>query len=426
MPQMILFFFCCVFSRVASQRITVDCQQNYGFPPTSVNGSPSRVEDLKLNLVTVGEKRHLNISWAINIDGSITYLNGTWIIISGGSPYACEYRPSFTKANLTGLEKEWFYILEEVTYGSYVVKVFNIPLPPEGNVTYSKIEAISVPKLSTRPSKVTTERHQTTTPLVAEPPQIEHDVHIIVFGVLGSLIVLSSCFIIYKIRLSFSRYETIPVAPMASVSVVVVYPAETPAFQRAVVALAEFLQWHGGCRVAIDMWQQEKIAELGPLRWLTERVKSADRVLIIAPQAQILSSLPKHSTPTKSHPEHSIPAAAHDLYPLILNMVASHAMNPTELARFWVLQLHAHKDKKSGVSLPELQACRAFCLMKDLTRLCKNLHAHKSGGKKIFLQLFKPEIYYNQNSAAKLREAIDMLNEKKPGLSDGILKNNLC
>uniref|UniRef100_A0A3Q2R474 SEFIR domain-containing protein n=1 Tax=Fundulus heteroclitus TaxID=8078 RepID=A0A3Q2R474_FUNHE len=336
--------------------------------------------------------------------GSITYLNGTWIIISGRSPYACEYRPSFTK--------EWFYILEEVTYGSYVVKVFNIPLPPKGNVTYSKIEDMWVPKRKQIFSKM---YHASPVPIKLPKLYLKF---------IGNL---SKCpFYLLspdKIRLSFSRYETIPVAPMASVSVVVVYPAETPAFQRAVVALAEFLQWHGGCRVAIDMWQQEKIAELGPLRWLTERVKSADRVLIIAPQ---LSSLPKHSTPTKSHPEHSIPAAAHDLYPLILNMVASHAMNPTELARFWVLQLHAHKDKKSGVSLPELQACRAFCLMKDLNRLCKNLHAHKSGGKKIFLQLFKPEIYYNQNSAAKLREAIDMLNEKKPGLSDGILKNNLC
>lgn len=76
---------------------------------------------------------------------------------------------------------------------------------------------------------------------------------------------------------------------MTPVSVVVVYPSVTPAFQRAVVALAEFLQWHGGCRVTIDIWQQGKIAELGPLRWLAEQVKSADRVLIVSPQVETVS-----------------------------------------------------------------------------------------------------------------------------------------
>lgn len=84
---------------------------------------------------------------------------------------------------------------------------------------------------------------------------------------------------------SYSGFEIIP----TTVSVVVVYPAETPAFQRAVVSLAEFLQWHGGCRVAIDLWQQEKIAKLGPLRWLAELVKDADRVLIISPQGENVS-----------------------------------------------------------------------------------------------------------------------------------------
>lgn len=73
---------------------------------------------------------------------------------------------------------------------------------------------------------------------------------------------------------------------MAPVSVLVVYPAENVAFQRAVVALAEFLQWHSGCSVAIDMWQQGRIAELGPMRWLAEQVKAAERVLIVCPQVE--------------------------------------------------------------------------------------------------------------------------------------------
>lgn len=78
-------------------------------------------------------------------------------------------------------------------------------------------------------------------------------------------------------------YQNIPLVPP---HVLLVYPAVNSAFQRAVVALAEFLQLHGGCKVAIDIWQQEKIAQKGPMRWLAEEAKSANQVLIVSPQVQ--------------------------------------------------------------------------------------------------------------------------------------------
>ncbi|PWA31016.1 hypothetical protein CCH79_00010564 [Gambusia affinis] len=288
MWQSILFFLCFVVSRGTAHDIKVVCEE-----PDDLNGSPSQVAGLKVELVTVGHERMLNISWAINIDESL----------------------------------------------------------------------------------------QTT-------PNNED-----------------------KMFSSYSAFEILPEAPMTPVSVVVVYPSVTPAFQQAVVALAEFLQWHGGCRVTIDMWQQGKIAELGPLRWLAEQVKGADRVLIVSPQP---SSMLAPCTPTSSLPKHSIPAATGDLYPLILNMVASHARSSTELAKFWVVQLNAEKDKSSCVLLPELQTCRAFCLMKDLNRLCKSLHSQRKVGKKISSLLFKHKILYSQNSTTKLREAVEMLSAKKP------------
>lgn len=88
-----------------------------------------------------------------------------------------------------------------------------------------------------------------------------------------------------------SHFKLLPTSPIVPVPVLVVYPAENPAFQRGVVALAEFLQWHGGCSVAVDMWQQRKIAELGPMRWLAEQAKAAARVLIVCPQVEIVSCL---------------------------------------------------------------------------------------------------------------------------------------
>lgn len=87
-------------------------------------------------------------------------------------------------------------------------------------------------------------------------------------------------------RFGFKRLFPPPTVP---VPVLIVYPAENSAFQLAIVELAEFLQCHGGCKVAIDMWQQEKIAEQGPMRWLAEQVTAADCVLIVSPLAKNVS-----------------------------------------------------------------------------------------------------------------------------------------
>ena len=81
-------------------------------------------------------------------------------------------------------------------------------------------------------------------------------------------------------------FSLLPASGEPPVCVLLVYPAECPAFQGAVVALAEFLQEHGGFSVAVDLWQQGQIAELGPMRWVAGQAKAADRVLVVCPQVQ--------------------------------------------------------------------------------------------------------------------------------------------
>lgn len=238
------------------------------------------------------------------------------------------------------------------------------------------------------------------------------------------------------------RFKRLPTSPTVPVSVLMVYPAENLAFQRAVLALAEFLQWHGGCSVAIDMWQQGKIAELGPMRWLAEQAKAAEQVLIIAPQVvtvklyvkngvrndgvhatEYFSSLlffsqPCHSPPNSSSPGPSIPAAAHDLYPLILNMVASHAKSATELAQFWVVQMGEQQDKRLANLPLELGACKSFCLMKDLNKLCQSLYTQRQDDKKNTLDLFfRPGIAYSEKDTVKLRETVEKLSGHQPSIS---------
>ncbi|XP_013857189.1 uncharacterized protein il17rb isoform X2 [Austrofundulus limnaeus] len=432
MWRKILFFLCYVACQVASShQIKVTCEKLDDLSPEGIIASPSKVAGLNVVQVTKGREIQLNISWAINVDASNRYLTGTCLKISGEPLYLCEYYPSFSKADLTGSEQVWFHFLINAREGFYEIEVFNLPLPPiegEHEPMYTNIEIIPPPEyLTTTSQQIEVEDNiefsvqdvtSTDSPPPPAPPP-EHRlkaVSVFLVGLLIALTTLSFCCIIYKYCISASllRVKSLPAVP---VSVLVVYPAENSVFQRAVVALAEFLQLHGGCSVTIDMWQQGKIAELGPLRWLTEQAKAADRVLIISPQGETLSQ----SSPNHNLPEHSIPAAAHDLYPLILNMVASHAKSASELAKFWVVHLH----KKSCVFLPELKACRSFCLMKDLNTFCESLHAQKNVGKKISSLLFKPGVSHSKNSTTKLRETIEMLGGCKSNLSNEVLINDM-
>ncbi|MED6269271.1 hypothetical protein CHARACLAT_031438, partial [Characodon lateralis] len=142
----ILFFLCCVAFRVTSHKIRAECSEVHDFPPTKLKDSPSMVAGLNVTLVRAGEENKLNISWAINIDASINYLEGTWIDISGKFAYICNYDPPFTSANLTGLEQEWFYFLKNVRIGFHSIKIYNIPLPPLGAGPQSKSASIQVPR----------------------------------------------------------------------------------------------------------------------------------------------------------------------------------------------------------------------------------------------------------------------------------------
>uniref|UniRef100_A0A3Q3SI99 SEFIR domain-containing protein n=1 Tax=Mastacembelus armatus TaxID=205130 RepID=A0A3Q3SI99_9TELE len=367
--------FCSLAAQVESHEI-VSC-----FPPVS-DTSPSFLAGLNVELVTEGGQHMLNISWAVSIDASIEYLKGTRILISGKPTYLCEYHPHLAKANLTGstqvdrIDNIFLCISVMVVCTFNIKNVFGVSLFIHTALGTDKMKVI--------------------------------------FGVLAVLMILSSCCIIYKscganLAKSFG-FKGLPASPVVPVPVLVVYPAENSVFQQAVVALTEFLQWHCGCSVAVDMWQQGKIAELGLMRWLAEQVKAADRVLIVCPRHS-------HSPSNHNFPQSSIPAAAHDLYPLILNMVASHAKNASELAKFWVVQLGEQQDK-SPTNLPlELRACRTFCLMTSLNKLCQSLHTQKQEDMTIFNLFFNPGISYSEKSTVKLREAVEKLNKHQKSIS---------
>lgn len=88
-------------------------------------------------------------------------------------------------------------------------------------------------------------------------------------------------------------------------------------------------------------------------------------------------------------------------------MVASHAKSASDSAKFWVVQLGKQRDKRPRDLAPELRACKTFCLMKDLNKLCRSLHTQDD--KKISDLIFRPGIAYNEKSVGQLREAVERL-----------------
>ncbi|XP_059189417.1 interleukin-17 receptor B isoform X2 [Centropristis striata] len=407
-----LFLFFYVVAQASSHDIKMECHEYHDSPPVS-ESSPSVLADLRVERVEVGGKYMIDINWNVSMDGSIHSLTGTRIVITGLSTYHCKYNPVLAEAKINEPLIE-FHHRVKATNGRYVVQVSNLPLPPMGSDSTYKYEQIRIPRERVPTMQTSSTATVTASPVFKIAPTKSSEkfnfttVAVAVFGGLAGLMFLASCYIIYKrCGANFATslgFKKLPTSTTAAVPVLVVYPAENSAFQRAVVALAEFLQWHGGCSVAVDMWQQGKIAELGPMRWLAEQTEAAHRVLIVCPQP---SSQPGHSPP--NHPEAYIPAAAHDLYPLVLNMVASHAKSASNLAKFCVVQLGKQRDKKSSDLVPELRACKNFCLMKDLNKLYKSLHTQSQDDKKLSNQIFGPQIAYSEKNAVKLMEAVEKL-----------------
>ncbi|XP_077466649.1 uncharacterized protein il17rb [Stigmatopora argus] len=395
---------------VTSEDINVVCQEDYGFPSSS-NHSPSQLADLKLELVNVLGIDMVNVSWAINIDASIKYLDGTRI--DAGAVHLCKYIPSFAESNLTGIQQKWFHYLLNERYGS-LIQAANIPLPPDGTNTFPYKYAIvmttrTTRNLSSKPLKFhSVEATATGNPLTGPKHKLTSVLMNVYLG-LAAVMLLTSGYLIYKrcgrkwaTSLGFQMLQSTSVE--VPIHVLMVYPPENGIFQKAVVALAEFLQKHAGCSVAIDVWQQNKIARDGPMRWLAEQVRVAKHVFIICPMSRHPPTIHNFTSTT----EPSIPAAAQDLYPLILNVVASHAKNSRELAKFWVLQL-CEKQKNSDNLPPELMACKVFCLLKDLNKLCGSLHTRERDGQRF--ALFKPASINSRKSTVKLKDSLEKLNQ---------------
>lgn len=79
------------------------------------------------------------------------------------------------------------------------------------------------------------------------------------------------------------------------------------------------------------------------------------------------------------------------------------------MAKFWVVQLGERQDGGLCDLEPELRACKLFCLMKGLLRMCRSLQLLRKESQR---RKFGFEI---EKNASKLRESVDNIEKNAAG-----------
>uniref|UniRef100_W5N9Y1 Interleukin 17 receptor B n=1 Tax=Lepisosteus oculatus TaxID=7918 RepID=W5N9Y1_LEPOC len=209
--------------------------------------------------------------------------------------------------------------------------------------------------------------HEETTPMPPEkqvPNKEKRNIYITVIIISIGLfaVPVSGIYIWYRHSRSGRSFDS----STATVTVLIVYPPENHIFQKAVVSFAEFLQLHCKCRVSIDAWQGQKIAELGLVPWLAKQKETVDKIVVIC--TNTVSSHWPSSNPDLSN--HAVPASVDDLFTLTLNMLIS-GMKHTDLRQYLIVCFDNDFSKKHLPAV--LKPCQLYRLMKDLESFCANL-----------------------------------------------------
>ncbi|KAI7797464.1 putative interleukin-17 receptor B-like [Triplophysa rosa] len=220
--------------------------------------------------------------------------------------------------------------------------------------------------------------------------------------VLTFLLILISCYIIRKILGWCKRGGRS--ADAVCLQLLVVYPAADCAFQHAVTVLAEFLQDCGDVKVVIDMWERERVAEQGLIRWIHTRAELADIILLILPpQHTHAEELKVDPAPVVSH--HTVSASASALFALALNLVTGSAHDPRQREKFWVVQLDEMKDKRSVPA--EVRGCRTFVLPRDLQKLHQKICSRSNVQRSALKRRFTSPMF--NEASWKVKEALEQL-----------------
>lgn len=162
-----------------------------------------------------------------------------------------------------------------------------------------------------------------------------------------------------RIKPSFPTSTLLP-----PIKVLVVYPSEI-CFRHTVCYFTEFLQNHCRSEVILDKWQKKKIAEMGPVQWLTTQKKAADRVIFLLSN-DVNPVCDGTCGKSKGSPRES----SQDLFPLAFNLFCSDLRSPTHLHKYMVVYFR-EADTKDDYNA--LSVCPKYRLMKDASAFCTKL-----------------------------------------------------
>uniref|UniRef100_A0A8D2D669 Interleukin-17 receptor B n=1 Tax=Sciurus vulgaris TaxID=55149 RepID=A0A8D2D669_SCIVU len=180
-----------------------------------------------------------------------------------------------------------------------------------------------------------------------------------------SLLLVATTVLVFGIYLMW-RHEKIenPSLPttmlLPLIKVLVVHPSEI-CFHHTVCYFTEFLQNNCRSEVILEKWQKKKIAEMGPVQWLTTQKKAADKVIFL-----LSNDVNTMCDDTCGHTEGAPTENSQDLFPLAFNLFCSDLSSQTHLHKYMVVYFRGadHRDNYSA-----LHVCPKFHLMKDATAL---------------------------------------------------------
>lgn len=148
------------------------------------------------------------------------------------------------------------------------------------------------------------------------------------------------------------------------IKVLVVYPSEI-CFHHTVCNFTEFLQNHCRSEVILEEWQKKKIAEMGPVQWLTTQKQAVDKVIFL-----LSNDVNPRCDGTCGRHEGSPHENSQDLFPLAFNLFCSDLRSQTPLHKYMVVYFREAdtKDEYSALSV-----CPKYHLMKDAPTFCTEL-----------------------------------------------------
>ncbi|XP_045688470.1 interleukin-17 receptor B isoform X1 [Phyllostomus hastatus] len=182
-------------------------------------------------------------------------------------------------------------------------------------------------------------------------------------------------YLTWKCERNRTSFPTTVLLPL--IKVLVVYPSEI-CFQHTVCYFTEFLQNHCRSEVILDKWQKKKIAEMGPVHWLTTQKQAADKIIFL-----LSNDVNTVCDGTCGKSEGSPRENSQDLFPLAFNLFCSDLRSQTHVHKYIVVYF---KEADTKDDYHALNVCPKYRLMKEATAFCTELlHAeqHRSARKRL-------------------------------------------